>query len=121
MNKTGTCACGKVEYNLVGEWNGVVSCHCKSCQRLHGNYNPMMVGDKEKISITGPIKWYNSSDIAERGFCEECGSQLFKRQKQGPKILISVGSLDDTDGLSNVKNVFTEDKGGYYIFPPEVV
>jgi len=100
---------------------GVVSCHCKLCQRLHGNYNPMVIVNKVDFSFTSErgLAWFASSTEARRGFCRECGSALFKEQLTGPKMLIAVGSLDDTSGWQNVKNVFTEEAGGYYVMPPE--
>ena len=118
QQKIGHCACGAVSYRIEGEVGGVVSCHCKSCQRLHGNYNPMVVAEKDAVAITGDVTWYQSSDEAERGFCAQCGSALFKRQKKGSKILASVGSLDDVTGLTNIKNVFVEEAGAYYLMPP---
>ncbi len=119
QEKTGGCVCGKVTYSVTGEYTGVVSCHCKSCQRFHGNYNPMIVADKEQVALRGDISWYTSSDTAERGFCGVCGAALFKRQTTGPKLLISVGSLDDTTGLRNIKNVFVEKEETYYTMPEE--
>lgn len=116
--KTGRCACGAVSYTCEGAVSGIVSCHCKSCQRLHGNYNPMVVAEKDAVVIAGDVTWYQSSTEAERGFCAQCGSALFKRQKTGSKVLMSVGSLDDVTGLANVKNVFVEEAGTYYVLPP---
>jgi hypothetical protein len=118
---TGACMCGQVKYEISGEVFGVVSCHCKYCQRLHGNYNPMVVAEKTDFSFTNDagIGWYESSPENERGFCKNCGAAMFKRPKDGPKILISVGSLDDTSSLKNVKNIFTEEVGRYYVLPPE--
>lgn len=90
------------------------------CQRLHGNYNPMVVVDKKDFSFISKLglAWFKSSDDARRGFCKECGAALFKEQTTGPKILISVGSLDDTSGWQNTSNVFTEEAGEYYVMPP---
>lgn len=79
----------------------------------------MIVADKEQVALRGDISWYTSSDTAERGFCGVCGAALFKRQTTGPKLLISVGSLDDTTGLRNIKNVFVEKEETYYTMPEE--
>lgn len=118
---TGQCLCGAVSYKVTGEGYGVVSCHCKDCQRLHGIYNPMYIFDKDVFSLTNDegIAWYDSSEKNDRGYCKKCGSALFMRQKEGPKVLISAGSLDDTTELKNVKNIFTEDAGNYYDIPAE--
>lgn len=117
--KTGGCVCENVRYTITGAYTGVVSCHCKSCQRYHGIYNPMVVADKDTVRLEGNVSWYQSSDTAERGFCATCGSALFKRQTVGPKLFISVGSLDITQGLENIKNVFVEQEETYYVMPTE--
>lgn len=119
--RTGKCLCGAVAFEADGEMFGVVSCHCKNCQRLHGIYNPMMVVEKTNFTVTNDqgLQWYASSDEKSRGFCNRCGSAMFMRQEQGPKMLISVGCLDDTKGLKNVKNIWVEDADEYYVIAPE--
>jgi hypothetical protein len=117
---TGACACSTVKYSLSGEMVGVVNCHCKQCQRFHGNYHPLIVGEKENfVVIKGEenITKFDSSELAQRFFCSKCGSQIFKKQTEGSKVMLSVGCLDDTEGLKTVKNIFTESAGTYYVMP----
>lgn len=118
---SGSCGCGAVSYTAEGNIDGVVSCHCKLCQRLHGNYNPMVIVERTDFTLrtSDALEWYDSSAEARRGFCRLCGAALFKEQKTGPKILIAVGSLDNTDGWTNIKNVFIEEAGHYYTMPGE--
>ena len=42
----------------------------------------------------GAAKFYKSSDFAERGFCETCGSRLIYRAFGDPFVSVEVGSLD---------------------------
>ncbi len=81
----------------------------------------MYVVNKTDFELTNDegIAWYESSEEKERGFCNKCGAALFMKQTHGPKMLISVGSLDDADQLTNVKNVFEQEAGTYYVMPPE--
>jgi hypothetical protein len=118
---TGACGCGAVTFVAEGDITGVVSCHCKLCQRLHGNYNPLVIVEKTDFILrsSDTLEWFDSSSEARRGFCRLCGSSLFKEQKSGTKILVSVGSLDDTSDWKNIKNVFTEEAGHYYLLPLE--
>jgi hypothetical protein len=118
---SGACGCGAVSFSAEGIINGVVSCHCKFCQRLHGNYNPMVLVEKSDFSLQNDagLAWFDSSSEARRGFCKFCGAALFKEQKTGSKILISIGSLNDTNEWDNTKNVFTEEAGKYYPMPKE--
>lgn len=122
MPKTGRCMCGAIRFSVAPPFTGIVSCHCKQCQQLHGNYNPLVIAEKSNFSLTqgaDTLRWYDSSPGNQRGFCSRCGSALFKQDTDGPKIKISVGSLDDTSDLHNIKNVGTESAGSYYLLPPE--
>jgi hypothetical protein len=76
------------------------------CQRSSGS--AFMVGARftnDTLQFTkGRPKVYRSSDIAERGFCAECGSQLYYRlvvQISGyePGIALATGTLDDPESV----------------------
>jgi hypothetical protein len=117
---TGQCMCGQIKYEVSGPTVGIVNCHCKDCQRLHGNYNPLIVADKVNLNITQGedlLKEFKSSDDAHRLFCSNCGSQLFKRQINGPKVMISVGNIENPIEYPVIKNIFTESAGFYYTIP----
>ena len=77
-------------------------CHCRMCQKASGG--PFAVGVYfcgEAFRFTrGEAKFYRSSDIAERGFCETCGSRLIYRPLGGPSIAVEVGSLDHPKEVS---------------------
>lgn len=120
--KTGACMCGAVRFEADGPFIGLISCHCKECQRLHGIYNPLLIADKMNFRFVAgeeQVRWYDSSPGNQRGFCSSCGSALFKRDTDGPKIKISAGCIDDTSDLVNKKNVHSENAGNYYVLPPE--
>ncbi len=40
------------------------------------------------------LRWFRSSDTAERGFCSDCGSVLFWRADGEGRISILSGALD---------------------------
>ncbi len=118
---TGRCMCDAITFTITGQPYGIISCHCKDCQRLHGNYNPMLVSPEEEVQITdnGKLVWFSSSPSKQRGFCSVCGTALFMRNTENGRLLTSVGALDDTHPLKNIKNIFTEEAGSYYVMPPE--
>ncbi len=65
----------------------------------------------------GDLRWYASSDTAERGFCGQCGSNLFWRQHNSPTISIWAGSLDGETDLTLVHQIHVDTKGDYYELP----
>jgi hypothetical protein len=60
------------------------------------------------------LKWYASSDMAERGFCDTCGSSLFYRLIGKDDLGIAAGCIDPPAGLKPGKHIFVADKGDYY-------
>ena len=75
---TGGCLCGKVRYEATEKALGSMLCHCRMCQRFSGA--PILGGTTfltEALHFTkGSPKFYQSSKIAKRGFCGDCGSAL---------------------------------------------
>ena len=98
---TGGCLCGEVKYatNLEPDFAG--NCHCKDCQRSSGGaYTPAMFFPEAGVSVSGEPKYFKSKSDAgrfiERGFCPNCGSQLFTKLEMMPGVLgIKAGTLDD--------------------------
>ena len=62
------------------------------------------------------LRWYRSSDKAERGFCSRCGSNLFWRSLGGKGKMMSVtaGTLDRPTGLRTKYHIFCGSKSDYY-------
>src|SRR6202035_6062676 len=77
----GDCQCGAVRYRMIAEPTGVNICHCRMCQKASGG--PFMafggVRLSEFVVTSGAIATFPSSDIAERGFCAQCGTPLTYR------------------------------------------
>ena len=93
----GGCQCGAVRYRLEAEPTGVNVCHCRMCQKASGG--PFMtfggVRMSEFVVTHGAISTFPSSDIAERGFCAQCGTPLTYRGLGSDRISVTLGSLDD--------------------------
>jgi hypothetical protein len=67
-----------------------------------------------KIIKDEGLRWYHSSDTAERGFCRVCGSTMFWQGKGRDYVAIAAGSVDGETGLSVAGHIFCGDKGDYY-------
>jgi len=93
----GGCQCGAVRYRLTADPTGNNICHCRMCQKASGG--PLMafggVRMAEFIVTHGAISTFQSSDIAERGFCAQCGTPLTYRGLGADRISVTLGSLDD--------------------------
>ena len=99
---TGGCMCGNVRYEITDKPLGSMLCHCRMCQRFSGA--PILGGTTlltEALRFTkGQPQYYQSSNIAERGFCENCGGPLTYRGLIGrwtQWIMVWTASLDEPE------------------------
>ncbi len=115
---TGSCMCGNVSYQTRGELRPICACHCIQCRKSSGHYSAATSVPTDNIEISGDdLKWYRSSDIAERGFCGNCGSNLFYRPFGKGRVSIYSGTIDGDTGLSITSQIWIEEKGDYYDLP----
>jgi len=63
------------------------------------------------------LVWFDSSDVARRGFCNRCGGNLFWEPAGENRVSITAGTLDGATGLSIERHIYTEDAGDYYELP----
>jgi hypothetical protein len=94
---TGGCQCGAVRYRLATPPRAVSICHCRMCQKATGSpYGAFANLERDDLAFTrGAAKIFASSEIAERGFCGDCGTPLTFRAVAGSRISVTVCSLDD--------------------------
>ena len=108
---TGGCQCGAVRYALFEAPEPTV-CHCRMCQKAVGG--PFAALSKVKLA---QFAWTNaeparfqSSSVAERHFCQSCGTPLTFRYLDGDAIEVTTGSLDDPAKLPPTKNFGSESR-----------
>jgi hypothetical protein len=98
---SGGCLCGQVHYETDADPMVGASCQCRDCQkRSGGGHSSFLVFPKAMVKLTGPVKYHgttaDSGNIATRGFCAECGSQVVGFTSGFPEMLgIMAGSLDN--------------------------
>lgn len=115
----GSCLCGNVSFVIDGDARPVVACHCTQCRKTSGHFVAATQVDVDKLHVEdgGSLTWFDSSAEAKRGFCGNCGSQLFWKMHSEDRISIMAGSLDGDTGLTIAKHIFTDTKGDYYPLP----
>jgi len=81
MNETkhisGQCLCGAVTVSAMASKPIVRACHCDMCRQHTSAMFMSLATDEGSVKINGPAKSFRSSEWAERGFCEVCGSTLW--------------------------------------------
>ncbi len=74
---SGRCHCGHVTWEADGPpvWSAI--CHCEDCRRAASAPMVGWLGVKTADVVwSGPLRRYQSSALAERGFCNDCGAPL---------------------------------------------
>lgn len=108
----GGCLCGAVRFRADGPPAYVNFCHCRMCQKASGA--PMMAWatfPKAKVAFAGKEpKMRKSSDIAERGFCAECGSAMVWQRAGAETMDLAVASFDEPNTVAPSEHIWTESR-----------
>jgi hypothetical protein len=93
----GGCACGRVRFKARIADDEAYLCHCRMCQRATGSISIAFKHVKSAdVEWAGEPDWYDSSPIARRPYCRECGTSLGFIFKEGSDSMdLTVGSFDD--------------------------
>jgi len=111
----GTCLCGEVRLSVHAASDKVGACHCSMCRKWGGG--PLFaVQASGEVSIAGDqyVSVFPSSDWAERGFCNKCGTHLFYRLRQDGHYAIPVGLLDEGTNWVLDEEIFIDEKPPFY-------
>lgn len=96
----GSCACGRVEYEIHGVLHGPVTyCHCWRCRKHSGSSFGTTAGVKvEELKFTSGadlLSFWESSPGVKRFFASCCGSPIYKSGNEDPTSLgFRLGTLD---------------------------
>ena len=106
----GGCQCGAVVFEIVGELGKASICHCRMCQKAFGSfYAPLVSVVEESLSYTNEKpKYFQSSNLVKRGFCDKCGTPLTYEAPDG--IAIAIGAFDKPSEVVPVIQFGTESK-----------
>ena len=110
----GRCMCGAVKLHATGVNPEMTVCHCSMCRRWSAG--PFMEVTCQKLTFENDshVGVIRSSEWAERGFCNKCGSVLFYHVIGNTDYQVSVGLFDDHSKFRMTMQVFIDDKPSYY-------
>jgi len=93
----GGCACGRVRFEAEIDNDEAYLCHCRMCQRATGSVSIAFKNVKQAdVRWLSQPAWYDSSPIAMRPYCRDCGTSFGFQFKEGsPNMDLTVASFDD--------------------------
>jgi len=108
---TGGCQCGAVRFatKLVGRPS---ICHCRMCQKAFGSFFGPLVTSHDGHWTRGTPKWFQSSNLARRAFCGDCGTPLAYETKYG--LELAIGAFDEPAKVAPVIQVNLHDKVPFF-------
>jgi len=94
---TGGCACGRIRFAVRIDSDDAYLCHCRMCQRATGSVSIAFINVKQAdVKWDHEPDWYESSLIARRPYCRECGTSLGFQFKEGSENMdLTVAAFDD--------------------------
>ena len=107
----GRCLCGAVTIRVDGEHDTAASvCHCEICRRWSGGVFATTDAAAEAVSVTGEVRAFRSSDVAERAFCPTCGSHLwFRALGAGADYELMPGLFPAAADYPLAKEIYTDE------------
>ena len=112
----GSCACGRVRYEIRGEFIGPVGhCHCWQCRKhsgaSFGTTAPLKTEDFAVVQGQDLLKAWESSPGIHRFFASCCGSPIYKRLDSLPQAIgFRLGTLDTDPGRQVEQHIFVSSK-----------
>ena len=107
----GGCLCGACRYETDAEPINVRACHCRACQKATGSpFYARVLVPLDGLRVSGPIRWFASSDDVRRGFCTQCGSTLFSERLSIGAIGLTMGTLDEPDRFRPTEHIWVSSK-----------
>ena len=125
---TGKCLCGAVTITAEPDTGGLAdgglgACHCGMCRAWTSSAFIEIAARPGSVAVEGPANVFQSSEWAERAFCERCGSPLWYRiTAEGPdagQYQLSAGLFENAGGLDLNLEVFIDKKAEGYAFAGE--
>jgi len=115
----GSCLCGNVRYEVVGEITHVTHCHCSMCRKAHGaafaTYGSVRSEQHRFAEGGGLVRRYRSSEHAIRSFCANCGSPLLWHRSNVPEwVSFPLGSLNTPYIAASQRHIHVSSKAPWY-------
>lgn len=127
MTHTGQCLCGQVTFSINAEPVGSRMCWCRDCQRIaSGSATVNALFPAEAVHYSGEISTFrmvaDSGNTVERGFCPQCGAQLYSNtiEPSGAPIRIRVGTLDNPEDYEPQAAIWIDSAPEWAVLDPDL-
>jgi hypothetical protein len=107
----GSCLCGGVKYELLGDFQSFFLCHCSRCQKDTGSAHAANLFAKAStltwLQGESDVQNYqHPNSMHAKSFCQKCGSALPTIAESINSIVVPAGSLDSLISIEPTAQIF---------------
>ena len=117
---SGSCACGRVRFELDGRPLVMMHCHCSRCRRSRGTAHATNLAWKlEALKYTVGEEMLTVFDLPGAQhfgttFCSHCGGFVPRRSTGRGWVVVPVGSLDSNPEVHPLAHQFVASKAAWF-------
>lgn len=117
---SGSCLCGEVRFEIIGDFESFYLCHCRYCQKDTGSAHAAnLFSTDAKMSFAkghDKVSTYVLPGTRHaKSFCGICGSALPNLQSNGKLLVVPAGSLDTPLELKPNAHLFCSSRASWDI------
>jgi hypothetical protein len=124
---TGQCLCGQVTFTIDADPIGARACWCRDCQRIaSGSATINVLFPEDAVTYNGDMGTIrmtaDSGNTVERGFCPDCGAQLYSKtiEPAGMPMRVRAGTLDDPELMAPQSLIWVESAPSWAPLDPKL-
>ena len=116
---SGSCLCGAVKYEVRGEFQSAVYCHCGRCRKASGSAfaSNAVAATKDFVVVAGEdaLGKFSTPAGVHRYFCSKCGSPIISSRDSLPDVLrVRLGTLDTPVEKGPGAHIFVGSKAAWW-------
>lgn len=114
----GSCLCGRITFEIFGNFERFFLCHCEYCRKDTGSAHAANL-----FSSTAKLKWLSGENNIKtfdfessghiKSFCLDCGSALPNIQMNGSLLVVPAGCLDTDISIVPQGHIFFSHKANW--------
>jgi hypothetical protein len=112
----GSCLCGAVQYEIIGDPQRFYHCHCSRCRKASGTGHASNL-----LMRPGSIKWIKGEELIKiykvpeakrfsRHFCTVCGGPVPRYVPEMGSVVVPAGSLDGEPPIEPQARIFWDSR-----------
>ncbi|MBO8087696.1 MAG: GFA family protein [Marichromatium sp.] len=114
----GSCLCGRVRFEIEGDFDSFYLCYCTYCQKDTGSAHAANLFSQSArlhwIEGKAHVKTFQlPNTLHEKSFCIHCGSALPTRSTPDAPLVVPAGCLDSVVGRRPDAKIYVENQAAW--------